>query len=337
MEKKDIIATIGPSLNKKQVLLDAFESGLTILRINNSHLESSEIIQEFDIIEDTFKNNYKILFDTQGPEIRIGTLLQDIDLIVNDTVTFVVEKCQTEKDKLPIDFKEILEYIDLDDFFFIDDGKIMLKIISKKNNEFTAKVLRGGILKSRKGLNFPNKLIKQDILSEKDKISLKMIATRKYKLDKLALSFVNDKNDIIYVRSFLEKIGISCEIIAKIENKNAVKNFDKILEVSDGIMIARGDLAVEVGYKSVPYIQKSCLKKAQNAGKYSIVATQILDSMERNFLPTKAEISDATNALFEGTSALMLSGETAVGKYPVDSVKILKTILDFYEEQQLVM
>ncbi|MFI3886508.1 pyruvate kinase [Streptococcus parauberis] len=337
MEKMDIIATIGPSLNKKQVLLDAFESGLTIIRINNSHLKFGDIIKEFDLFEDTLKNNYKVLFDTQGPEIRIGNLLQDIEVIENDNVTFVVEKHQTEKDKLPIDFKEMLEYIELNDYFYIDDGKIMLKIFSKNNSEFTAKVMRGGTLKSRKGLNFPNQLIKQEILSEQDKIALNIIAQRNYKIDKLALSFVNDKNDIIDVRLFLEKIGIKCEVIAKIENMNAVNNFDEILEVSDGIMIARGDLAVEVGYENVPYIQKKCLIKAQNAGKYSIVATQILDSMERNSLPTKAEISDATNALFDGTRALMLSGETAVGKYPVDSVKILKTILNFYEEQQLVV
>lgn len=333
-KKTKIVATIGPASRDEKVLLAMVENGLNIIRMNfshGSHENHADTVKLVRKVEKRSKKPLAILQDLSGPKIRIGEMQNGTILKKNDTFVLTTEKCIGDTTRAYVNYKKLVQEISVDAVIKLDDGKKELRVQKIIGNEIHTKVIVGGPLSSNKGVNLPNTLLSISSLTAKDKKDV--LFGIEHEVEFIALSFVQSEKDIKDLRKILNKHHSRAHIIAKIETTAAVENIDEIIAVSDAIMVARGDMAVEVGVEKVPLIQKMIIKKCNQAGKPVITATQMLDSMEQSPVPTRAEVSDVANAILDGTDAIMLSGESAVGKYPVESIATMTAIAKRTEPQ----
>lgn len=338
--KTKIVATLGPSSNSREKIDELIKAGIDVARLNFSHGthdSHKQLITLLNELSKTTKKQITILQDLQGPKVRVGNLPESgVNLIAGETIVMVLDSENTKAD-YEIEKVKII-YLDIPDVFkslkqgariLLDDGKLELEVIEVFEHSFSAKVLLGGILYSNKGLNLPGTILDIPGFTEKDREDL--LFGLENNIDVVAISFVRDASDIDEIRKFIHlhsENNKTLPIIAKIELPEAVKNLEAILDVADGVMVARGDLAVETSPCKVPIIQKEIIQAANQRGKVVITATQMLDSMINNPRPTRAEASDVANAIFDGSDAVMLSGETASGNYPVESVKMMASIIE---------
>ncbi|MFW9939532.1 MAG: pyruvate kinase [Candidatus Thorarchaeota archaeon] len=321
-----IVSTLGPASSSKEMLKKLIDAGVDIFRLNFSHGthdEKRELVKRIRGINDYIG----ILADIQGPKIRVGEFKDDqrYNLSIGQEVRVFEKEIEGDQDQFSIPLYGFLKSMKVDDFFFVNDGIIKIQVIAKESDHIIGKVLAGGVISNRKGVNIPTGELSQKVPTEKDIKDLEFIA----ELDPeyVAISFVSDSSDILHVKKILENFGNSdIKLISKIERPIALTNFDEILEQSDGIMVARGDLGVEIDPDKVPLWQKEMIRKSNREGKMVIVATQMLESMINAPIPTRAEANDVFNAVFDGSDAVMLSGETAVGKFPINAVQYMNQI-----------
>ncbi len=335
MKRTKIICTLGPSSTNEQIIKDMLLSGMNVARFNMSHgthQEHEEKMNMFKKVRDSLNIPAAVLLDTKGPEIRLKDF-ENGSVVLEDNQDFILtsEDILGNKEKVAISYKGLPNDIEDGRKILIDDGKVTLQVVSHNEKEIHCKVIYGGKISNHKGVNVPSVHLNMPYLSEVDKEDL--LFGIKMDVDYVAASFVRSLEDITSIRNFLDYHGgKNIKIIAKIENQEGIDNFDQILEVANGIMVARGDMGVEVAYERLPGIQKRFIEKCRKAGKIVVTATQMLESMVNNPSPTRAEISDVANAVFDGTSAIMLSGETANGKYPVQTVKTMARIAERAEQ-----
>jgi len=335
MRKTKVICTIGPASQNEETLTKMCLEGMNVARLNFSHGDHAEQQGKIDLIKkvrEKLELPIAIMLDTKGPEYRIKTFEnKKITLNDGDTFTFTVDDIVGNQEKVAVTYKNLIKDLSVGDTVMVNNGLVIFKVKELKGNDAICEVVAGGELSDRKSMNFPNKVMKHDFLSEADKADL-LFGIRN-DVDFVAASFVSCKKDVEDLRNFLdENGGADIDIIAKIENRAGVDNIDEICELADGIMVARGDLGVEIPFIEVPAIQKHLISKCRMLGKRVITATEMLESMIHNPRPTRAELSDVANAVYDGTSAIMLSGETANGKYPVEAVKNMVEIAEFTEK-----
>ncbi len=335
MRKTKIVCTIGPATKEVETLKKLILEGMNVARINFSHgsYESQKVyIENVKKAREELNMPVALLLDTQGPEIRTGVLEQmPVELKADDVFTLVNDDIIGNKERVSVTYKELYKDINVGTQILIDDGKIELEVIEIKDKDVVCKVTNGGFLGNRKSINLPGTHVNLPSLKEKDVQDLKDGCMADF--DFIAASFVRNAQDVKLIRKVLdENGGKDIKIISKIENQEGIDNLDEIIEISDGIMVARGDLGVEIPYYEVPIMQKKFIQKCNNAGKMVITATQMLDSMTENPNPTRAEVSDVANAIFDVTGAIMLSGESAMGKYPVKCVETMNRIATAVEE-----
>ncbi|MFZ5627140.1 MAG: pyruvate kinase [Bacillota bacterium] len=329
MRRTKIICTIGPASEQVETLVQLIEAGMNVARLNFSHGTHEEHGRRVEAIRQASAKANRpvaILLDTKGPEIRLGVLKEKITVNPGDKLILTAEEMEGEGNRIPVTYKGLPEDVREGTAILIDDGLIGLKVERIEGTEIHCVVENGGEISSRKGVNVPGAVINLPALTEKDIADIEFGI--KMGMDFIAASFVRKAADVLAIREILEKHGSDMQIIAKIENHEGVNNIDEILKVADGIMVARGDLGVEIPIDEVPLVQKMVIEKCNRAGKPVITATQMLDSMIRNPRPTRAEATDVANAIFDGTDAIMLSGETAAGKYPVEAVKTMARIAE---------
>ena len=330
-----IIATLGPASSTKEIIHKMIIEGVDVFRLNFSHSTQAEHLKLIHIIQDLnleFETHVSILADLQGPKLRVGEIENNlINLEVGDIVTFVSEKCIGTKDHIFMTYQEFPQDVNVGEAILIDDGKIKLEVTeTNKKNTVKAKVIYGGSLSSNKGLNLPDTNVSLPCLSKED-ISNAIFALE-HDVDWIGLSFVRKASDVLELKQLIKSKKGHARVIAKIEKPEAVQEIDKIIEFSDGIMVARGDLGVEIPFDEVPLIQKSIVEKCIMQSKPVIIATQMMESMITNFRPTRAEANDVANAVLDGADALMLSGETSVGNYPVETINSMQRIIDYTEK-----
>lgn len=329
MRKTKIVCTIGPASERIDKLEQLMEAGMNVCRLNFSHGSHEEHGARIKNIREAAKKNGKtvaILLDTKGPEIRTHDFVDgQAELKTGAEVVISTEQVLGTAEKFSVTYAGLYDDVSPGSRILIDDGLIELEVIEKANGDIRTKVLNSGMVKNKKGVNVPNVSIKLPGITEKDVQDI--IFGIEQDVDFIAASFVRKAADVLEIRELLEKHGAQhIQIIPKIENQEGIDNIDSILEVSDGLMVARGDMGVEIPPEEVPLVQKRLIKKCNLLGKPVITATQMLDSMQRNPRPTRAEASDVANAIFDGTDAIMLSGETAAGLYPLESVTMMASI-----------
>ncbi len=336
--KTKIIATIGPASSSAEMLKNLILNGVDVFRLNFSHSSYEEHEKVIDTIRGLNRElgtHVAILADLQGPKIRIGTMENGQAVMENDReVVFTTRECICTAERLYITYQDFPRDVKPGEDILLDDGKLLFKVLETNGtDEVKARVIHGGILSSKKGVNLPNTKISLPSLTEKDLHDLEFAL--KKKVNWIALSFVRAAGDILELRKVMEKLGTSTcapRIIAKIEKPEAVKNMDEIIEVTDGIMVARGDLGVELPLEQVPLVQKMLVNKCIKASKPVIIATQMMEGMITNIRPTRAEVNDVANSVLDGADALMLSGETSVGQFPVDVIRTMRKIIGEVEE-----
>ena len=334
MRKTKIICTLGPAVDNEQILRGLIAEGMDVARLNFSHgsqEEHLERVKTLKRIRKEMKKPVALLLDTRGPEIRVGKFEDGaVELNPNDIFSLTTEDYLGTKDKVSVTYKDLPQIIKKGDKILIDDGLVEMVVTDCTDTDVICRVINSGVIKDNKSLNIPGVKLDMPYLSKKDIDDILFAIENDF--DYIAASFARSATDIIDIRNLLEENGAQdIHIIAKIENGEGVENIDEILMASDGIMVARGDMGVEINYNELPRIQKLLIKKAMTHGKKSITATQMLDSMITQPRPTRAEISDVANAIYDGTSAIMLSGETSIGKYPIESVKIMAKIAESTE------
>ncbi|MBN8200822.1 MULTISPECIES: pyruvate kinase [Bacillaceae] len=331
MRKTKIVCTIGPASESVEKLTQLIEAGMNVARLNFSHgdfQEHGQRIQNIRVASEKTGKTVAILLDTKGPEIRTNNM-QDgaIELRAGENIIISMNEVEGTADKFSVTYAGLIEDVHTGSKILLDDGLIGLEVtkIDKANSEIHTKILNSGTLKNKKGVNVPGVSVNLPGITEKD--AQDIIFGIEQGVDFIAASFVRRASDVLEIRQLLEEHNASyINIIPKIENQEGVDNIDEILEISDGLMVARGDLGVEIPAEEVPLVQKKLIKKCNAQGKPVITATQMLDSMQRNPRPTRAEASDVANAIFDGTDAIMLSGETAAGSYPVEAVQTMHNI-----------
>ena len=336
MRKTKIVATIGPSSESEEMLAKLIKAGLNVARFNMSHGTHEEHLAKINKIKALNKKlgtNVGLMLDTKGPEIRLGDFEKDKALLVQgeEFILTTEEILGTDK-KAMITYKGITKDAKVDSIILLDDGLIELKVEKVKRNEVVCRIINTGTIKSKKGVNIPGIKLSLPSLTEIDMEDIKFGIEND--IDFVAASFVRKAQDVVELRKFMDSVnGSRTKIIAKIENQEGIDNFDEILSLVDGIMVARGDMGVEVEIERLPAIQKMMIKKAIASGKMVITATQMLESMINNPRPTRAEVSDVANAIYDGTGAIMLSGESASGNYPEECVKMMNDIAESTENQ----
>ena len=334
MRKTKIICTIGPASENEEILTRMCRSGMNVARLNFSHGTHEEHQKKFDIVKQVREKlglPIAIMLDTKGPEYRIGTFEnKSITLAEGDEFTFTTETVVGNQSRVSVSYKGLIHDLNVGDKILLNNGLVIFEVVKLEGCEAKCRVLVGGVLSDRKSMNFPNKTMTQEYLSEVDKADL--LFGIKNGIDFVAASFISCEADIRAVRDFLdENGGENIDVIAKIENRAGVDNIDEICKIADGVMVARGDLGVEIPFVEVPAVQKHLIKKCRLLGKRVITATEMLESMIHNPRPTRAEISDVANAVYDGSSAVMLSGETAVGAHPAEAVRYMAEIAEFTE------
>jgi pyruvate kinase len=332
MRKTKIIATIGPSSEDKKVIKDMVKSGLNIARLNFSHRTQEQAKATYRNLRNVVPH-IGIMMDTQGPEVRLGRIKKGTELLRGSEVELVKHDILGDEKKLPVDYPGLFDYLKENDIILMSDGSLELKVKKISNSSVKCKVIYGGKISSKKSVNIPGKDIGLFAPTKKDLENIRFGA--RIGFDFVAASFVKSPKDIKKIRAVLKKEKSGMRIVAKIEHVEAVRNLDGILEASDAIMIARGDLGVEVPPSDVPLLQKTIIRKCLENEKPVIVATQMLMSMTEHPRATRAEVSDVANAVEDGADAVMLSEETAVGKYPVKSVQFMAETIEKMEEYLL--
>ncbi|MFA5604035.1 MAG: pyruvate kinase [Bacilli bacterium] len=334
MKKTKIICSIGPASRNYETMLKMVDSGMNVARINFSHatdIEKEETISIVKKINKETHSNVAILFDTKGPDFRTGNLENgEIVLEEGKNIKIVKEDILGTVDKITINYKEALDSVKINDIVLLEDGLMKLLVIEKNKEGITCKIINGGVLGERKGINVPGVKLDMPFINDRDKEDI--VYACENDGDFLALSFVSSKEDILVVKEILNENNSTMKIISKIESSTAIENIDEIIEYSDGIMVARGDLGVEMPVHELPILQKMIIEKCRKKGKICIVATEMLSSMQKGARPTRAEVSDIANAVLDGTDAVMLSGETTVGKHPIDSVRYMSDICENTEK-----
>ncbi len=323
MKNTKIVSTIGPATDSKQTLSKIIDSGVDVIRQNFSHVDHEQHEKIYNKIRDVSEKT-AVMIDTKGPEIRLRKVEEGTKLEQGHTLELTTDEITGNEEKLSVNYEAFLEHIEAGDEVRIDDGKIELQV-DKVEDTAHCTVVFGGEVSSRKAVNVPRKDIGLSAPTEKDVNDIRFAAEKGY--DFVSLSFVKEASDVEEVRELLEEYDSQMRIISKIEHAKAVENFDEILEASDAIMVARGDLGVELPAARLPMMQKEMIKKCNRAGKPVITATQMLESMTENPTATRAEISDVANAVLDGTDAVMLSGETAIGDYPVKTVDFMADVV----------
>ena len=331
MRKTKIVCTIGPASESPEMLRKLVLAGMNVARLNFSHGDYDEHgarIANIKKVREELGRTVSILLDTKGPEIRLGKLAEEpIELVQDEIVTLTTEDVLGTRRRIPVSYKQLPQDVSVGSTILIDDGLIGLRVTAIRGTEIDCRVVNGGPIKSRKGVNVPGVRINLPGITEKDAADIRFGIEQG--VDFIAASFVRKASDVLEIREILEKHNAShIQIISKIENQEGVDNLADILEVSDGLMVARGDLGVEIPAEEVPLVQKRMIEMCNRAGKPVITATQMLDSMQRMPRPTRAEASDVANAILDGADATMLSGETAAGKYPVESVLTMARIAE---------
>lgn len=335
MNKTKIVATLGPSSSDREVLREMIVAGLNVCRVNFSHGsydQHAEVIQTVRSLNAELNANVAILADLQGPKIRTGEMENNgVMLEVGESCQIITEAILGTAKKFSINYKNLPKDVNGGEQILLDDGKLVLEVLSSdKKTTIHCKIVQGGILSSKKGVNFPNTKISLPSLTEKDRLDLNFALEQK--VDWVGLSFVRSARDIIELKHLISSQKGKAKVIAKIEKPEALDCIDDIIQVTDGVMVARGDLGVEVPYQRVPIIQKMLIEKCISKAKPVIVATQMMESMITNMTPTRAEVNDVANAVLDGTDAVMLSGETSVGKYPVEVINTMSNIIEEVEK-----
>lgn len=331
MRKTKIICTLGPATKEDEVVRELMLSGMNVARLNFSHGTHEEHKVQFDRVSRLRTElglPIALLLDTKGPEVRLGLIKGDkVEIKKGERITLTTEDVLGTKELVSITYKDLPKDISDGDKILIDDGLIALHVVAHTETEIVCKILNSGMISNRKGVNVPGVNLSMPYLSEQDIKDIEFGVETGF--DFIAASFVRTAEDVESVRAILSRCGNdTIKIVSKIENAQGVANIDEILRVTDGVMVARGDMGVEIAFEEIPVLQKMLIKKAYNAGKQVITATQMLDSMMKNPRPTRAETTDVANAIYDGTSAIMLSGETAAGLYPVESVRTMALIAE---------
>ena len=335
MVRTKIVATLGPSTNSETILRRMILAGLDVVRLNFSHGTAPEHLRRIKLIRrlnKKLKRAISIMLDLEGYRIRVGRLKREISLKKNAIVYLTQENIFGEDKEVPFDYTGPLRIIKPDNSIYIDDAKILLKVIKREKKRLKTRVAIPGVLRGRKGINILDISLPFSAVTEKDKKDLDFAI--KHHLDFVAQSFVRSAEDIRLIKDILRKKHPECKVFAKVENKEALGNIDEIIREADGIIIARGDLGVCLPIYKVPVLQKEIIKKCRLNGKPAVVATQLLDSMIEERLPTRAEVSDVANAILDRASHLLLSGETAVGKHPHKVVEMMNKIIKNTEQYQ---
>lgn len=338
MKKTKIVCTIGPASETPEILRELIKSGMNVMRLNFSHGDHSEHLTKVNTLREINKElgtNVGFMLDTKGPEIRTGSFGSDqntkMSFTKGDKITLTTKEVEGTKDLLHINYAGLPQDVVVGGHILIDDGLVDLLIDEIDGTEIKCTFQNSAVLKGRRGVNVPGAKLQLKAMTEKDKADLKFAVENDF--DFIAASFIRKAQDVIDMKEYLDSCGKhNIKIISKIENQEGLDNFDSILEVTDGIMVARGDLGVEIPEEQVPAVQKMMIKKCIAAGKPVITATQMLESMQKNPRPTRAEVSDVANAVYDGTSAVMLSGESAQGDYPVNCVKTMAKIVEATEK-----
>lgn len=339
-KKTKIVATLGPACSTREVLKQMIDAGVNVFRINFSHADYTDVKERIDMIRglnDEFGYNTSILADLQGPKLRVGVMKEDVVVSPGDTITF-----QTKEDvpgtanRVYMNYKEFPSDVNPGERILLDDGKLIFEVLeTNKADEVKAVVVQGGPLKSKKGVNLPNTKVSLPALTQKD--IKDAIFAIKESVDWIALSFVRTPKDLEELQDLIAKHSDhKIPIIAKIEKPEAVENIDKIVAFCDGLMVARGDLGVEIPAQEVPLIQKKLINRAKTARIPVIVATQMMETMITSLTPTRAEVNDVANSVMDGTDAVMLSGETSVGNYPVQVIEKMTQIIEAVEDSPLI-
>ena len=331
MRKTKIICTIGPACNNEETLTKMCLAGMNVARLNFSHGTHEDHKNNINMIKSVREKlnlPIAILLDTKGPEYRIRTFKGGkITLRDGDTFTFTTDEIIGDETKVSVNYKGLIQDLEIDDTILVNNGLVVFKVKELTENEAICDVVTGGELSNQKSMSFPGKVLHQTFLSEQDKKDI--LFGIENDIDYIAASFVSTAQDVLDIKNFIEENGGSnVGIVAKIENRSGVDNIYEICEHCEGVMIARGDLGVEIPFKELPAVQKKLITVCRMMGKRIITATEMLESMIYNSRPTRAEISDVANAVYDGTSAVMLSGETAAGKYPVQTIQIMSDICE---------
>jgi len=339
-KKTKIIATLGPASSSKEMIKKLIKSGVDVLRVNFSHATHDEVERIVDDVNDLRKelgSNVTLLGDLQGPKIRIGELENDIELKKNQSLSICSNLSESNGiDKIFISYPSFAKDVKPGENILVDDGKLIFKVIStNKKDTVDIKVVQEGVLKPRKGVNLPNTKISQPALTEKDIDDAKFAIKKSF--DWIALSFVRSKKDVLQLRELIEsKCDYHIPIISKIEKPQAIEKIDSIIKVSNGIMVARGDLGIEIPAEEVPLNQKKIVAKCKKRGIPVVIATQMMESMIDSLTPSRAEVNDVANSVMDGADAIMLSGETSMGKYPCEVVKKIGDIIHGVEDSPLI-
>jgi pyruvate kinase len=340
-KKTKIVATLGPACSSKEVIKKMIDAGVNVFRINFSHADYADVKERIDIIRelnDEFGYTTAILADLQGPKLRVGVMKEDVVVNPGDIITFqTAEDVPGTKDRVYMNYKEFPKDVNPGEKILLDDGKLMFEAIETNGTtEVVCKVIQGGPLKSKKGVNLPNTKVSLPALTKKD-IKDALFAIEQ-EVDWIALSFVRTPKDLEELQDLIAKhSSYKIPIVAKIEKPEAVENIDKIVAFCDGLMVARGDLGVEIPAHEVPLIQKKLIHRAKTARIPVIVATQMMETMITSLTPTRAEVNDVANSVMDGADAVMLSGETSVGNYPVEVIEKMTQIIEAVEDSPLIM
>ena len=337
MRRAKIVCTLGPAVESVEKITELIDAGMNMARLNLSHGSHDEHQKRLDLVRTAAKKANKavaILVDLQGPKIRLGKFSSGPhELSRGDTFTITTDDISGTKDRVSTTYKGLPGDCKAGDSIMIDDGKVSVQVVQVKGSDVITKVIQPGMVSNNKGINLPGVAVSLPALSEKDIADLRW--GLKAGADFIALSFVRNAADIKDIHKIMDQVGVKVPVIAKIEKPQAVENLQEIVDAFDGIMVARGDLGVELPIEDVPMVQKRCITMARESAKPVIVATQMLDSMISNSQPTRAEATDCANAVLDGADALMLSGETSVGDFPIDSVKIMARIIERTEDVAL--
>ena len=330
MKKTKIICSIGPASSNPNTMCEMVKNGMNVARVNFSHAtleERQEAVSSVKKVREMTGENIAILYDTKGPEFRNGILENDeINLVEGKTIRIVKEKVLGNEERFSVNHPKAIDSINIGDRILLENGLMCIEVISKEEDGITCKIVVGGVLGNKKSLSVPGVHLDMPFVSEEDRQDI--IYACEHDGDFLALSFVSSSEDVLEVNDLLINMGNDhLQIISKIENNYAVADIDNIIKVSDGIMIARGDLGAEIPLERIPGIQKKIISKCHSRGIISIVATELLSNMTNLDRPTRAEVSDIANAVLDGTDAVMLSGETTVGKYPVEALNMMEKII----------
>ena len=328
MRKTKIICTLGPASENSEIIRQMIEAGTDLFRLNMSHAHHDwvrEIVPRVRAIAQELERDVALLLDTQGPSIRTGVLKKNLRLAIGDVLEITVQGAKsTQPNSITVNYDDLIDDVSVGDIVLVDNGVMQLRVLTKKANRIRCSVLTPGILGSRRHINLPGVYVNLPALTEKDRADITLGV--ELGVDFVALSFARRKRDIDELRRFLKKLKSPAAVIAKIEDQGAVRKIDDMIRAADAIMVARGDLGIEIPMEELPIIQRRIVKRCLRLGKPVVVATHLLESMVNNPVPTRAEITDVANAVFEQADAIMLTGETTSGRYPVECVKVLNRV-----------